>query len=244
MSKCVLFDLDNTLVHRNESVNRYVDVLLADCRDVGKRFSRAEILRLILECDNGGYLRPGSPHATIREEISLAIVERLGTGASVTRTWLEQHWAANFPACSVPMPGASDLVEMLYGHGISIIVVSNGSHASREATVAAMPFADKICGVLSSERARARKPARKIFELALYDHDADPEDCWFIGDHPVNDIHGARRAGMRTIWLQGFHPWPDDVERPPFVVGSLSEVGAILLSAQPDWFRTGVGDHG
>ena len=63
MSKCVLFDLDNTLVHRNESVNRYVDVLLADCRDVAKRFSRAEILRLILECDNGGYLRPGSPHA-------------------------------------------------------------------------------------------------------------------------------------------------------------------------------------
>jgi len=33
-----------------------------------------------------------------------------------------------------------------------------------------------------------------------------PEQCLYIGDHPVNDVQGATAAGMHALWMQGFHP--------------------------------------
>lgn len=29
-------------------------------------------------------------------------------------------------------------------------------------------------------------------------------NCVYVGDHPVNDIEGARRAGMRPIYINAF----------------------------------------
>lgn len=34
-------------------------------------------------------------------------------------------------------------------------------------------------------------------------------ECLFVGDHPVNDIQGARQVGMQTLWLSGFHASKD-----------------------------------
>jgi len=51
--------------------------------------------------------------------------------------------------------------------------------------------------------------------------------CWFVGDHPVNDIAGAHSAGMRAIWLRGFHDWPGDLE-PRTTIAALADLEALL----------------
>ena len=52
-----------------------------------------------------------------------------------------------------------------------------------------------------STQARTAKPDPEIFHLALKNHNCSPESAWHIGDSIVDDYHGARRAGLRGIWI-------------------------------------------
>lgn len=52
-----------------------------------------------------------------------------------------------------------------------------------------------------SDEERLSKPALQIFQLALERLEALPEHTVHIGDHPLNDVVGAKRAGLRAIWL-------------------------------------------
>ena len=51
-----------------------------------------------------------------------------------------------------------------------------------------------------------------------------------IGDDPVNDVSGARRAGVFAIWLNREQKqWPLDNCRPDAVISSLHELPGILV---------------
>lgn len=54
---------------------------------------------------------------------------------------------------------------------------------------------------ISARDVGAAKPDAKLF-LAACDHlELAPDQVLHIGDHPVQDILGAARVGMRTIWV-------------------------------------------
>lgn len=53
-----------------------------------------------------------------------------------------------------------------------------------------------------SDEERLSKPAARIFQVALDRLGASAESAVHIGDHPVNDVLGAKRAGLRAIWLR------------------------------------------
>jgi putative hydrolase of the HAD superfamily len=46
-----------------------------------------------------------------------------------------------------------------------------------------------------------RKPARPIFQLALAQLQAEPQDCLFVGDDPRWDLVGPRAMGMDTCLI-------------------------------------------
>lgn len=46
-----------------------------------------------------------------------------------------------------------------------------------------------------------RKPARQVFEHVLRLFDCDPEECYFVGDHPKWDIAGPRAVGIDAILI-------------------------------------------
>ena len=46
-----------------------------------------------------------------------------------------------------------------------------------------------------------RKPARQIFEYTLAKLDVSPKDCLFIGDDPRSDMIGPASVGMEAIFL-------------------------------------------
>ena len=228
MAKAVLFDLDDTLVHRRRSLACYVETLCSDIPELAAQIPRSELEELVVSTDNGGYLKPGARNARVREEVSEVLVSRLGGSIVTSRADIENHWKTNFPRSAVPMPGAAELVEKLSLCGIRLAVVSNGSQRSRELTVASLPFASLIERVYSSGLVGVKKPSRGIFNYALEDLGLDASDVWFVGDHPVNDIVGATATGMRAVWLEGFHAWPEDREEPGHSAASLQRVSDFL----------------
>lgn len=55
--------------------------------------------------------------------------------------------------------------------------------------------------VLISEEIGWRKPCHKIFEEALRRLELKAEETVYVGDSPLEDIKGAKAAGMRTVFV-------------------------------------------
>jgi putative hydrolase of the HAD superfamily len=58
-----------------------------------------------------------------------------------------------------------------------------------------------------------------------------PNECVFIGDHPENDVQGAKNVGMIGIWKKDIH-WPD--AQADYVVNDLMEIPALVDGAMEE----------
>jgi putative hydrolase of the HAD superfamily len=53
-----------------------------------------------------------------------------------------------------------------------------------------------------SDEERLSKPSVEIFHLTLRRVGGVPHQAIHVGDHPRNDVLGAKRAGLKAIWLK------------------------------------------
>lgn len=68
-------------------------------------------------------------------------------------------------------------------------------------------------GVFTSEDARAYKPRKELFELALKETGLSTDEVIHIGDSISSDVKGAAALNIKTLWLNRFgKDVPDGVE--------------------------------
>lgn len=69
------------------------------------------------------------------------------------------------------------------------------------------------------------KPAPEIFRAALRHADARASESVHVGDHLVDDVHGASGVGMHTVWVNAAgEPLPQNAPRPTHTVARVAEV--------------------
>lgn len=109
----------------------------------------------------------------------------------------------------------------------TLIAVTNGNADLRKIGIHEM-----FDGHISAVMAGAAKPNRPIFDAAVSAGGAAAHETIHVGDHPLYDVHGARRAGLRTVWVNrnGEH-WPSDYELPDVEVRHVGELVAVLDGA-------------
>lgn len=85
-------------------------------------------------------------------------------------------------------------------------------------------------GIVASAGVGARKPAAEIFEHALQLVGACPARAVHVGDSVVEDVEGARGAGIEPILLRR-----DGAPGPPGVrtISSLTELATVIEAAEP-----------
>ncbi|MEN2426776.1 HAD family hydrolase [Chromobacterium vaccinii] len=221
LPRAVFFDLDNTLVHRNDSIDLYASQFWRDFGHAIGSGGVEQAAEVVKRCDNGGYLLAGSPFVSIKQAVSHGLQTEIAWRQPVAQETLLAHWERYNAVCTAEMPGAAEAMAYLRANGVRIGVVSNGSHRTRLEKVAQLPFASAIELTVSSESAGVKKPDAAIFQLAAEGLGVRLEDCWYVGDHPLNDVIGAAGAGMAPVWLSGFHPWPDGMTQPSRRISSL-----------------------
>lgn len=98
-------------------------------------------------------------------------------------------------------------------------IVSNADHEH----VAAWNFTLPVQFILISETVKAYKPHRLLFQTALQRLGFQPRDVLHVGDSDVDDIQGAKTAGLRVAWVnrRGRSRRPD-VPAPDFEIADLS----------------------
>lgn len=203
--RAVLFDLDNTLTHRDLTVEAYAQYLIKCYQSSLQDIDLAKILALIHQIDCGGYpQKEHLTHPSIAASVAHALLQQLTWIQPPSLAELTQFWFENFARCAVAMPGAAELLEKLKPHYI-LAVVSNGGHQSRLQILQGLGFLDYFVEVISSERAGSLKPNADIFLYSCAQLGLTAEQCLFVGDHPINDIQGAQQVGMQALYLEGFH---------------------------------------
>ncbi len=87
--------------------------------------------------------------------------------------------------------------------------------------------------VVFAQDHRVAKPDRGIFAVVEDTMRIDPAACVLVGDHPLNDVVGAKRAGWRAVWIDRDRRGPyvspvGTTESPDAVIGSLVELPDVL----------------
>ncbi len=75
------------------------------------------------------------------------------------------------------------------------------------------------------------KPDPAMFERAMQQAGARPEQTLHVGDHPLHDIRGARNAGVDVAWLRrDSQPWDLEEDEPDLQFDNLFELKDWLWS--------------
>lgn len=71
------------------------------------------------------------------------------------------------------------------------------------------------------------KPDRRIFEIALEEAGCSCDEPLHVGDSLVNDVYGAKNAGIKSVWLNRAHIQNDTGIEPDFAIATLAELPSI-----------------
>ncbi|KGT47607.1 HAD family hydrolase [Acinetobacter sp. HR7] len=212
--RAVLFDLDNTLTHRDLSVQAYSRYLADYYTHSLQQVEIEKITEIVRRIDNGGYPKKELlTHSTIGGSVAHALREELAWRAQPSLEELTDFWFQNFGQFAVAMPQAEQLLQSLKSADYKLAVISNGGHETRLNIINGLGFSHYFDEIISSGLVGISKPNPEIFLHTAEKLEVAPEHCLYIGDHPINDIQGAENAGMQSLWIEGFHAPVQPIER-------------------------------
>ena len=151
------------------------------------------------------------------ENIGPGLVDRLDeeTIQEILRAYADSFFV--HPA--VPHADAMDVLRDVKAMGLRIGLISNTgmtpgvtfrSYLEQQGMLAyfdTLTFSDEV---------KLAKPSLQIFQMTLRSLGAAPEQAVHVGDHVANDVVGAKRCGLKTVWITGFyereHPSDPDSE--------------------------------
>ena len=123
--------------------------------------------------------------------------------------------------------GAHEVMAYLRRRGYRLHMASNGFREVQYKKLRASGLADCFDTVVLSEDAAVNKPSPLFFDFALKAAGARRHSTLMIGDNPDTDIHGARQAGLPTIFL---HRKPESIRgvATDYEIHSLHELLRLL----------------
>ena len=239
MIRAVIFDLWGTLIYDDPEISEQRNRLrLRSAHEtlatMGYAYEPADI--------EAAFLAAGTELARIHEterDISTrgrtvlylrhlddTLAERLSDDA-----WQRLDEAILTPALTHRPPmldGAADVLAALKGLGLSVGLISNTGITP--GVVLTRLLDDMGLGAhfdltVFSDEVELSKPAPAIFAHALDEMDLAPGEAAFVGDQPVLDVLGARRAGM---WMVQIGDLVCEDEQPHARIDTLAELVPAL----------------
>ncbi|WP_017795410.1 HAD family hydrolase [Oceanobacillus kimchii] len=191
MIKAVLFDLDNTLLDRDESIIRFIESQYSRMKYIFIDISQYYYVNRFIELDKQGYEPKEKVYNVLTQELSLPVF---------ARDLLYEDYMNHFHQYCVPFSHIIDTLSNLKQSGYQLGIITNGLTDFQSASIKALRIERFFDLILISEKEKIKKPNAKIFQRALNRLQLSPEEAIFIGDHYENDVKAAENAGLRSIW--------------------------------------------
>lgn len=191
---------------------------------IEKQFSAADV-RDIRETVMAEHTDYWHDFRYLRKKVLQTLAERAGYGDEIVEPAFEVFDRARNEVELFPdvLPHLENLAR-----DFTLIALTNGN-ANLEVIGIRHFFSD----VVTSSDVGVSKPARKIFDIAVSRNGFSQQQVLHVGDHPETDIDGARRAGLRTAWMNRLDAqWPQHLKLPDATVSCVGELVRLLETAR------------
>src|SRR4051812_13096738 len=125
-------------------------------------------------------------------------------------------------------PDVAPGLDQLQEAGFRLVTLSNEATSLAEQLLGNAGVLDRFERLMSVADAGAWKPAPVAYDYAARTCGSDPADMLMVAAHPW-DIHGARRAGLQTAWVnRSDGPYPATFSKPTHTVAGLEDLAERL----------------
>ncbi|MBD7986315.1 HAD family hydrolase [Sporosarcina sp. Sa2YVA2] len=216
MIKAVLFDLDGTLLNRDDSVKGFIDNQYERLNKWVGHIPKDKYITRFIEIDNRGYVWKDKVYQQLTKEFNISEI-----------TWEEllQDYISEFRFHCVPFDNLIQMLEDLKSKNILLGMITNGYGQFQMENIKALGIENYFDVILVSEWEGIKKPDPEIFKRALDQLNVLPKQSVFVGDHPENDVKASQNIGMKGIWKKDLH-W-DDVDA-DFIINDLKELPLLI----------------
>ncbi len=191
MIKAVLFDLDGTLLDRDESVKGFIHSQYDRLNNIVGHIPRENYIKRFIELDQRGYVWKDKVYQQLVIEFQITEI-----------TWEEmlQDYIAEFKNHCVPFPNLIPMLEELRSRNLRLGMITNGRGQFQLDNIKALGIEEYFDRILISEWEGIKKPDPDIFKRALKQLNVAPHESIYVGDHPDNDVKAAQNVGMIGVW--------------------------------------------
>jgi len=230
MIRAILFDMGGTL---DGDGLHWLERFLALYQSFGAEFPREAIREAFDEAERKSAQDETIASSNLAEMIALHVKWQL-SHLGLENPALEQHLVTGFVT---PVRGAAAenarLLATLAERGLELGVVSNGC-GNVEKLCADLGYAPYLSFVVDSRRVGIFKPDPAIYLHAVEKVGGDPATVMMVGDSFERDVLPAKKAGLKTAWLEG--ATPRECPDPSLVdlhLRRLADLPAALSTASP-----------
>jgi putative hydrolase of the HAD superfamily len=230
--QAIVFDMDDTLILRPGRAQEAWHGAIAEIPELTERHSRDAVLGILDKARERAWndpkrrQGPALDYAGARRALIQETLEHLGCAAQGVAERFEDCVARYQGRSSHLNEGAMEVLAALRSKGIPLALLTNGESRTQRGKIERFALAAYFEHILIEEEIGAGKPFEAAYRTALSRFSCPSCDVWMIGDHLVNDVAGAKKHGMRTIWYNPERAaLPDDpAQRPDGAIVTLSEI--------------------
>ncbi|GAB6930011.1 YjjG family noncanonical pyrimidine nucleotidase [Paenibacillus sp. JCM 10914] len=225
--KAIIFDLDNTLLDYTLSERTCMQQALEQYR-LHEEMTWDEFWETFGPINFAYWMNRNERKHSIREVLEHSFTDtfvQLKRDFNQSRDITETYW--QLFCCSNHMePGADQLLKELHGrHALGVI--SNGIGEAQRKRLAAGGLSSYFDTLVISDEVACWKPDPLIFQMALKELDAEPEEVLYVGDSLTDDYVGAKRAGIDFCLYNRLDQSLNDC-KPTYIVQELLELRELL----------------
>jgi putative hydrolase of the HAD superfamily len=165
--------------------------------------------------------RDGASLDALRDRCAQALAAALPAGDRLDHDAVRAAMLASLSF--TPFPDAVPALRALRERGLKLVVASNWDCSLPERLDGA-GLGELLDGAVSSAVAGEAKPGAAVFREALRLAGVEADEALHVGDSLLNDVEGARAAGVRAVLLARDGEPPAEVP----AVRSLAELPSVL----------------
>ncbi|MBK1790909.1 HAD family hydrolase [Persicirhabdus sediminis] len=219
MIEHLIFDLDQTLVDRSSTLRKFVHNQHARLLAGRSELTAEDYWAGIQRFDKNGYASKSEMFEQTAEFLQLP----------VPASELLEDFLSNYGADAVLFDGVHEVLSQLQ-KTYQLALLSNGRSKAQRAKIASTGLAGYFDLTIISQEVGMKKPDPRIFQLCLRQLEAQPHQCLYLGDHPVNDVETAKSCGLLGVWRANDHYQPP--AQSDGQIQSLSQLPQLLEKLQ------------
>ena len=219
MIKAVIFDFDHTLYDRDASYTKMLAPFKEELAPyLDDTLSDEELLRRMKQADKDGAYPLGWPDV-YKEKIKQGIFKEVPT-YEVYMKCIRTHQ----PRSITLWRDTLATLTALHSKGLLVGMLTNGSVKNQTDKLNNTPLAPYFDKIVISGSLPEGKPHASAFHAVCRELGVEPCEAMYVGDHPINDVEGSKKAGLTAVWIPYVRPFPKEQLAPDYTIEALGDL--------------------